>query len=73
MYDDPSFTTRCPLTDVPASGGISQIPKEDAAKLEGPSVPFIKDPDNYIIEMDVFHQLHCLVSCTLLVSCQVML
>lgn len=41
--------------------GISAIPKSEAAKLQGPTEPFINQPDHYIVMLDVFHQLHCLV------------
>lgn len=40
-------------------GGISKIPEEKAKKLNSPTlaIPGTKD---YLIELDVFHQLHCL-------------
>ncbi|KAH8176414.1 tat pathway signal sequence [Sarocladium implicatum] len=39
---------------------ISQISPEDAVKLPNATTPFTYDPDHYIVELDVFHQLHCL-------------
>lgn len=42
--------------------GISLIGREDAAKLPNKTVIFPHDPERrYIVELDVFHQLHCLV------------
>ncbi|KAL5610699.1 hypothetical protein FOBRF1_006816 [Fusarium oxysporum] len=39
---------------------ISQISAESAAKLPNATTPFTNDTSHYIIELDVFHQLHCL-------------
>lgn len=40
------------------------IDQEQAAKLVNPTILFPHDPDRrYVVELDVFHQLHCLV-CT---------
>ncbi|OAQ75808.1 tat pathway signal sequence [Purpureocillium lilacinum] len=39
---------------------ISAISPESAAKLPNATTPFTYDTDHYIIELDVFHQLHCL-------------
>ena len=50
-----------PNTDVIAVG-ISRIPIEDAAQLVNRTVPIPGDPGQYIIALDVFHELHCLVS-----------
>lgn len=41
--------------------GVSAIPKSEAAKLAGHTLRFSDDPDNYVVILDVFHQLHCLV------------
>lgn len=38
---------------------ISQIDAESAAKLPNATSPFTHDPSHYIVELDVFHQLHC--------------
>ncbi|PLB53919.1 hypothetical protein P170DRAFT_344221 [Aspergillus steynii IBT 23096] len=40
--------------------GMSIIPKEQAAKLVDPSRPHEKVPGYYTVQLDVFHQLHCL-------------
>ncbi|KAJ6461976.1 hypothetical protein DFH09DRAFT_1494536, partial [Mycena vulgaris] len=40
--------------------GISRIPKGEAALLPNKTSPIPGDPGYYIIELDVFHQLHCL-------------
>ena len=39
---------------------ISQIDPESAAKLPNATSPFTNDTSHYIVELDVFHQLHCL-------------
>ncbi|KAH6954738.1 hypothetical protein DER45DRAFT_315089 [Fusarium avenaceum] len=39
---------------------ISQISPESAAKLPNATTPFTNDTGHYIVELDVFHQLHCL-------------
>lgn len=39
---------------------ISQIPAGLAARLPNATTPTAWDPDSYMIELDVFHQLHCL-------------
>lgn len=43
------------------SMGISSIPKSEAAHLANRTEPFLGDEDSYIVSLDVFHQLHCLV------------
>ncbi|KAJ6551767.1 hypothetical protein B0H19DRAFT_1264401 [Mycena capillaripes] len=40
--------------------GISQIPKSQAALLPNKTHPIPGDEANYIVELDVFHNLHCL-------------
>ncbi|KAE9407446.1 hypothetical protein BT96DRAFT_914739 [Gymnopus androsaceus JB14] len=40
--------------------GISQISGSEAEKLVDKTVPIPGDEDNYIISLEVFHQLHCL-------------
>lgn len=49
------------LTDFTHVVGISAIPKSQAALLPNRTVPFPRQEENYIITLDVFHQLHCLV------------
>jgi hypothetical protein len=41
---------------------ISQITPESAAQLPNATTPFEDDGSHYIVELDVFHQLHCLNS-----------
>lgn len=41
--------------------GLSKIPKSSAAYLVSKTLPLPGDPDNYIIGLQVFHSLHCLV------------
>ncbi|TFK38461.1 hypothetical protein BDQ12DRAFT_112969 [Crucibulum laeve] len=40
--------------------GISRIPKSQAAQLANKTSAIPDDPGYYIVELDVFHQLHCL-------------
>ncbi|KAL4799883.1 hypothetical protein BDV19DRAFT_200462 [Aspergillus venezuelensis] len=40
--------------------GIIKIPLSDAAQLANHTMPHPSDPGQYIVELDVFHQLHCL-------------
>jgi len=48
------------------SDGVNQIPASEANKLVDKTVPIPNDEDNYIVTLEVFHQLHCLVSYTLI-------
>lgn len=56
-----SFTLTAKLT-IGSIAGTSIIPIEEAAKLPVPSRPHEKSPGYYTIQLDVFHQLHCLVA-----------
>jgi hypothetical protein len=38
-----------------------KIPKSEAALLPNKTYPIKNEPGYYIIQLDVFHQLHCLV------------
>ncbi|KZP29098.1 hypothetical protein FIBSPDRAFT_1039098 [Athelia psychrophila] len=40
--------------------GVSKIPKSDAPKMLNRTVAIPGDEENYVIALDVFHQLHCL-------------
>jgi hypothetical protein len=51
------------LTPLRAKVGISRIPRSSAAKLVNKTVPIPDDPGYYVISLNVFHQLHCVVSC----------
>ena len=46
--------------------GLSQIDKESARRLPNKTAPIPGDEEHYIVGLDVFHQLHCLVSILLL-------
>jgi hypothetical protein len=48
----------CLQTDV----FVTRISKKQAAKLRSPTLRIPTDPDNFVMGLDVFHQLHCLVS-----------
>ncbi|KAJ9143172.1 hypothetical protein NKR19_g7001 [Coniochaeta hoffmannii] len=39
---------------------ISQNPAEQAARLPNATTPTAWDPEQYMVELDVLHQLHCL-------------
>ncbi|KAL5335492.1 hypothetical protein BJX70DRAFT_390601 [Aspergillus crustosus] len=40
--------------------GIISIPRSEAAKLHESTMPLDEDATSYMVEIDVFHQLHCL-------------
>ena len=42
--------------------GISRIPKSQAEMLPNATEAIPGDEEHYVVELDVFHQLHCLVS-----------
>ena len=42
--------------------GHSRITKEEATQMVNSTVPIPGDSQHYIVELNVFHQLHCLVS-----------
>ncbi|KAF7978050.1 hypothetical protein HWV62_1675 [Athelia sp. TMB] len=42
------------------SFGINKIPKSEAAKMLNRTVALPGDEGNYVVALDVFHQLHCL-------------
>lgn len=48
--------------------GVSRIPMSDAARLVNKTVPLAEYPGEYVVSLDVFHQLHCLVSDKLLLK-----
>jgi hypothetical protein len=39
---------------------MSQISADAASRLPNATTPIAGDPDHYMVELDVFHQLHCL-------------
>ncbi|KAK5993603.1 hypothetical protein PT974_07037 [Cladobotryum mycophilum] len=40
--------------------GLSQISAESSARLPNATTPLASDPTQFMVELDVFHQLHCL-------------
>ena len=46
----------------PVADTIMKIPRSEAVLLPNKTYPIKDDPGYYIAELDVFHQLHCLVS-----------
>ncbi|EJC99578.1 uncharacterized protein FOMMEDRAFT_43149, partial [Fomitiporia mediterranea MF3/22] len=42
------------------SFGISEVPRSVAEKMPNKTYPLVSSDGNYITELDVFHQLHCL-------------
>ena len=61
---DVSYDTLTPWKVQLLSGtlavGISRIPRESAAKLVNKTVPIPDEPGQYVVQLNVFHQLHCL-------------
>ena len=41
---------------------VNRIPRSSAAQLVNKTVPIPNDPGYYAVALNVFHQLHCLVS-----------
>jgi len=41
--------------------GVSRITKEEASHLTNHTTRLPGDEDHYVVQLDVFHQLHCLV------------
>ena len=39
---------------------MSQIPADMASRLPNATTPIAGDPSHYMVQLDVFHQLHCL-------------
>lgn len=50
--------------------GVSHISRDAAAKLVNKTVPIPGMPGQYVVELSVFHQLHCLVSIAKPIRCQ---
>lgn len=50
------------LTESRPTVGVSRISRGSASKLVNKTVPIPDDPGYYVVELNVFHQLHCLVS-----------
>lgn len=42
--------------------GLSSIPMTDAARLMNRTVPIPGKPGEYVVTLNLFHDLHCLVS-----------
>jgi len=53
----------CTLTEQSLSftDSVNQIPKSQARLLRHKTVPIPGDEENYIVGLDMFHQIHCLV------------
>lgn len=41
--------------------GIIEVPRSEAAKLVNTTMPVPEDPTQYVVELDFFHELHCLL------------
>lgn len=42
--------------------GLTRISMDEASKLVNRTVPIPEEPENYMVTLNVFHHLHCLVS-----------
>lgn len=42
--------------------GLTRISMDEASKLVNRTVPIPEEPGNYMVTLNVFHHLHCLVS-----------
>jgi len=63
LYNSPSSSLTPPTQLMNCIGTIMRIPKEQAALLPNRTAPIVGDPEGYYIaQIEVFHQLHCLVS-----------
>ncbi|KAF8533201.1 hypothetical protein BDD12DRAFT_866480 [Trichophaea hybrida] len=60
IYQGPNTPERDKAWEDLYDFGISRIPASAAGKLVNKTVPISRDPDYYVVELDVFHQLHCL-------------
>ena len=54
---DLRLDTECIFVDF----GLSQIPKWQADKMPNRTLPIPADPQYYVMQLTVFHQMHCLV------------
>jgi hypothetical protein len=54
-----TFPLLTSLTDF--SVGVTAINREQAKLLPNWTSPVFGQPDAYVVQLDVFHQLHCLV------------
>lgn len=48
-------------TKVITTDGVTKIPQNEAAQLANRTSPIPGDEGNYVVILEVFHQLHCLV------------
>jgi hypothetical protein len=46
----------------PSTDTVMKIPRSEAALLPNKTFPIGNEPGHYVAALDVFHQLHCLVS-----------
>lgn len=72
LYGCSSFFTYLSLQDILKFDrlvGISKITKDEAARLPNKTHAIPGDETHYIAELDVFHNLHCLVGSLLRLRC----
>jgi len=56
------------LTCVNVQVGISRIPGSQATRLVNQTHAIPGDEDHYVVQLFVFHQLHCLVGVMIIIS-----
>ncbi|KAM7218685.1 protein of unknown function (DUF3328) domain containing protein [Rhypophila decipiens] len=59
-YQGPPSPERDALWDDLYGFGVSKIPMSSAAKLVNKTVPIPGQPEQYVVALNVFHQIHCL-------------
>ncbi|KAF7796236.1 hypothetical protein EIP86_007410 [Pleurotus ostreatoroseus] len=58
--DEPSPAVDKAWADLYNDFGLSQIPKWQADKMPNRTLPIPADPQYYVMQLTVFHQMHCL-------------
>ena len=56
-------------TDLNVIVGVVSLAEDEMKRLPGGTAPNRYNGSEYIVELEMFHQLHCLVNVTIYVSC----